>query len=264
MRILFIGDIFGKPGRRALKNLLPAIKERFSPDFVIANSENAAHGAGLTEKIVNEIFSAGVDIQTGGNHSFDKRAFWAAWDRYPRVIRPANFPDGVPGNGFAIVEKNSMRLAVINLMGRVTLPPTLSPFDTADKLVEKLKQESDAILIDFHAEATSEKMVFGMYMDGKVAATVGTHTHVQTADARVLKKGTAYITDVGMCGVWDSAIGLDYETVLEKFKKLIPYPLKIAEGIAKMDFVVIDVDKNGKAERIENYTYVEEGNREED
>ena len=258
MRIIFVGDVFGKPGRRTLKNLLPVAKKQFSPDFVVVNSENAAHGAGLTEKIVNEIFDMGVDIQSGGNHSFDKRAFWAAWNKYPRVIRPANFPEGVPGNGFATVEKDGMRLTVINLMGRVTLPPTLSPFDTADKLVAELKQKSDAILIDFHAEATSEKMVFGMYVDGRASAVVGTHTHVQTADARILKGGTAYITDVGMCGVWNSAIGLDYETVLEKFKKLIPYPLKIAEGTGKMDFVVIDVNKSGKAERIENYTYVEE------
>ncbi len=256
MKIIFIGDIFGKPGRRALKSILSVIKEKFSPDFIVANGENAAHGAGITGKVAEEIFSAGVDVITGGNHSFDKRAIWDEWDKFPLLLRPLNFPKGVPGKGMCTIEKNGFSLAVINLQGRVSLPPTESPFEKLDEALGKIK--ADTVLVDFHGEATSEKIAFGFYADGRVSAVVGTHTHVQTNDAKILPGGTAYITDVGMCGTENSVIGLDREVALKRFITLLPYGFKVGEGRAKCDFVFIETNKNGKAERIEPYALAEQ------
>ncbi len=256
MKIIFIGDIFGRPGRRALKNLLPKIKETFSPDFVVANGENAAHGAGITPKVAEEIFSSGVDVITGGNHSFDKRVIWDEWDKFPFLLRPLNFPEQVPGKGFAVSEKNGFTLGVINLQGRVSLPPTNSPFETLDKIIKEI--DADAVLVDFHGEATSEKIAFGYYANGKVSAVLGTHTHIQTNDARILDKGTAYITDVGMCGTIDSVIGLDRDVALRRFLTLLPYGFKVGDGRAKCDFVYIETDNNGKAVKIEPHTIAEE------
>ncbi len=256
MKIIFIGDIFGRPGRRALKSLLPKIKEKFLPDFVVANGENAAHGAGITPKVAEEIFSSGVDAITGGNHSFDKRVIWDEWDKFPFLLRPCNFPEQVPGKGFAVLEKNGMSLTVVNLQGRVSLPPTKSPFEVLDKIIKEIN--TNTIIVDFHAEATSEKIAFGYYADGKVSAVLGTHTHVQTNDARILKNGTAYITDVGMCGTIDSVIGLDKDIALKRFLTLLPFGFKVGEGEAKCDFVYLETNKNGKAVKIESYGIAEE------
>ncbi len=255
MKIIFIGDIFGQPGRRAVKSILPEIKEKFAPDFIIANGENAAHGAGITPKTAEEIFSSGIDVITGGNHSFDKRVMWEEWDKFPDLLRPLNFPEQVPGKGITKIEKNGFTLAVVNLQGRVSLPPTSSPFEAIDKLSHTIK--ADALIVDFHAEATSEKIAFGYYADGKVSAVIGTHTHVQTNDAKILENGTAYITDVGMCGAINSVIGLDREIALKRFITLLPYGFKVGEGKAKCDFVYIEINKNGKAEKIEPHTIAE-------
>ncbi len=257
MKVVFIGDIFGKPARETLKNFIPYVKEHFSPDFIVANGENAAHGAGITTKVAEELFSIGIDVITGGNHSFDKRAIWDKWDEFPFLLRPANFPDGAPGKGFAIVKKGGNTLCVINLQGRVGLPPTLSPFETLDKILKEVLLETHNILVDFHAEATSEKIAFGFYTDGKVSAVIGTHTHVQTADERILKNGTAYITDCGMCGVKNSVIGLDREVALKRFITLLPYGFKVAEGNVQVDFVIVDIGKNGKADLIQRFSWQE-------
>ena len=250
MRVIFIGDVFGKPGRRAIREAIPFLKKTYSPDFILLNGENAAHGAGITEKISQELFSYGVDVITGGNHSFDKRKFLDKFDDFPFLLRPANFPQGAPGKGYVVVEKNGLKLGVVNLQGRIGLPPLDSPFIVGRSIVKEIKKETPCILIDFHAEATSEKKVMGFFMDGEVSAVVGTHTHIQTADETILSHGTAYITDVGMTGVEDSAIGIDKNAALKSFLTLLPMNFEIAEGIASVNFVVIDIEENGKAKSI--------------
>jgi len=247
IRVIFIGDIFAKPGRKVLRRFLPDIKEAFKPDFVIANGENAAHGAGITEEIADEILSSGVDLITGGNHTFDKRTSWDFLDRNPFVLRPANFPSGTPGKGYEILERQGLTIAVLNIQGRVDLAPIDSPFDAALKLIDEISGKTKNIVLDFHAEATSEKKAMGFFLDGKVSAVLGTHTHVQTADERILPGGTAYITDVGMCGVENSIIGLDKEIALKRFLTLLPWAFQPAEGKVVVDYVVLDIDDSGKA-----------------
>ncbi len=247
IRVIFIGDIFAKPGRKALRRLLPEIKASFKPDFVIANGENAAHGAGITEEIADEILSCGVDLLTGGNHTFDKRQAWDFLDRKPFVLRPANFPTGTPGKGYAILDRHGIKIAVLNIQGRIDLAPLDSPFDVSLKLVDEISKDTKNIIVDFHAEATSEKRAIGFFLDGKVSAVLGTHTHIQTADETILPAGTAYITDVGMCGVEDSIIGLDKEVALKRFLTLLPWAFQPAEGKVIADFVVIDIEDSGRA-----------------
>ncbi len=234
------------------------IKSEFSPDFIIANGENAAHGAGMTGKVACELFSLGINVLTGGNHSFDKRAIWDKWEDFQFLLRPANFPEGAPGNGYTIIEKNGFKLCVISLQGRIGLAPTLSPFEMLDKIISEVSDKTRNIFVDFHAEATSEKRAFGFYADGKVSAVIGTHTHVQTADSQILGKGTAYITDCGMCGVENSIIGLDREVALKRFTTLLPYGFRIAEGEVKMDFVLIEIGENGKANAIKQFSWRED------
>ena len=247
IRVIFIGDIFAKPGRKALRRLLPEIKASFKPDFVIANGENAAHGAGITEEIADEILSCGVDLLTGGNHTFDKRQAWDFLDRKPFVLRPANFPTGTPGKGYAILDRYGIKIAVLSIQGRIDLAPLDSPFDVSLKLVDEISKDTKNIIVDFHAEATSEKRAIGFFLDGKVSAVLGTHTHIQTADETILPAGTAYITDVGMCGVEDSIIGLDKEVALKRFLTLLPWAFQPAEGKVIADFVVIDIEDSGRA-----------------
>lgn len=250
MKILFIGDVFGKPGRKAVRKALPELRERHHPDFIILNGENAAHGTGITEKSARELFSFGVDVITGGNHSFDKKQFWNQFDDFPFLLRPANFPPGVRGKGHVIVGKNDMKLGVVNLQGRIELPPLDSPFVVGKQLVEAMQKETSCIMVDFHAEATSEKRAFGFFMDGLVSAVVGTHTHVPTADETILPRGTAYITDVGMAGVEESVIGVKKELAIKRFLTLLPLTFEVAEGSVILDFVVIDIASNGKAKSI--------------
>jgi len=258
MRVLFIGDIFGEPGREVLKKGLTDLKEIFNPDFIIANGENAAHGAGITYEIAKELFSFGLDVLTGGNHIFDKRAIWDRLNELPYLLRPANFPEGVPGKGYVILYKGKLKLGVISLQGRIEMAPIDSPFAIGDSLIEGVKKETPAIIIDFHAEATAEKKALGYYFEGRVSAVIGTHTHVQTADEEIFKGGTAYISDVGMCGVHDSVIGLEKEVAIKRFITQMPWTFKPAEGKGAIDYVVFDILDNGKSSTIKRGQWKEQ------
>jgi metallophosphoesterase (TIGR00282 family) len=249
MRVLMVGDVVGRPGRDAVSQLLPELRSSLAIDYVVLNGENAAAGRGLTEKIARELFSAGVDVITSGNHIFDVREFVPALDHDWPLVRPANYPPSTPGRGLACVGK----LAVVNLMGRVFMPmPLDDPFRAADALLDEL-DESFIVVVDFHAEATSEKQAFAWYLDGRVSAVVGTHTHVPTADARVLPGGTAMVTDLGMVGARDSVIGDDVTSVLDRFLTSIPSRLPVASGNeVSFNSVLIDVDEaTGRARSIE-------------
>lgn len=217
MKILMVGDIFGRAGRRTFTELTPKIKAEKNIDVVVVNGENAAHGKGLTISTFNELLSGGADVITTGNHVWGNKEILEIIDREPFLLRPANFPEGTPGNGFCIFPYRAKNIGVINVMGRTFMQPLDCPFICAEKIFEDLKSKCDIILVDFHAEATSEKVSLGYFLDGKVTAVVGTHTHIQTADERILPQGTGYITDLGMTGILDSVIGLDIESIVEKF-----------------------------------------------
>ena len=249
MRILFIGDIVGQPGRQAVAQILPKLKEELSPVFVIANGENTAGVVGITREIALDLNHYGVDVITLGNHAWAKKEAYPYIDSDPGVLRPANYPTGVPGRGSAIYTTGSGEsIGVVSLCGRVFMEPLEHPFTTADRIIDAMKPDTHVILIDFHAEATSEKCAFGLYMDGRVSAVVGTHTHVQTADEKVLPQGTAYITDVGMTGPIDSVIGVKTEIILSRFLTLLPARLEAAEGDSLFCAAVIDVNSSsGKA-----------------
>ena len=245
MRILFIGDIVGKPGRKYLQEHLAELKKTLCLDFIIANGENAAGGAGMTENIFIELRSMGIDVVTGGNHIWDRQDIFNFIDREPRMIRPANYPlETTPGLGSVIVErlKGKTKLAVINLIGRVFMKPVDCPFRAADRELLLLKSKVDLVIVDFHAEATSEKQALGWYLDGQVSAVVGTHTHIQTADQRILPKGTAYISDVGMVGLYDSILGVDKGGPLKRFITQLPHKLTISEGKIVFNAVLIEIN----------------------
>lgn len=258
MNILFIGDIFGRPGRTIVKERLPELVKQYSVDLVIANGENSAAGFGITPPLAEELFEMGIEVMTTGNHVWDKREiieYFQMADDNPhsparRLLRPANFPASMPGWGVYEGQKNGTPYAVLNLQGRVFMGQSDDPFRVADKILEKIKAK--VILVDFHAEATSEKNAFGWYLDGRVTAVVGTHTHVPTADEIVLPKGTAYITDVGMTGPYDSVIGVRKELVVEKFLNGMPSRFEAATGDVRLCAVVVECDaKTGRATRME-------------
>ncbi|TDT69166.1 hypothetical protein EV215_1508 [Hypnocyclicus thermotrophus] len=216
MKILIIGDIIGKPGRKILYEFLERKKEEY--DFIIVNGENSAAGFGITTKIADEFFEYGIDVITSGNHIWDKKEIYKYLDENNALLRPLNYPKSVPGSGYIIKEsKNGEKIAVVNLQGRVFMPLVDSPFEVIENILNEIKKETDIIIVDFHAEATSEKVALGWFLDGKVKAIYGTHTHIQTADNRILSEGTAYITDIGMTGSHDSIIGMTIESVLPKF-----------------------------------------------
>ncbi len=217
MRILMVGDVFGRAGRRTFAKYTAQLRQEKNIDVVVVNGENTAHGKGLTQSTFNELLQGGADIITLGNHAWDNKDIYSIIDREPYLIRPANFPEGTPGKGFCIYPYRAKNIGVINVQGRSFMAALDCPFVRAEEIVRQIRGECDIILVDFHAEATSEKICLGFFLDGKVTAVVGTHTHVQTADERILPKGTAYITDLGMVGVQDSAIGLDIDSVIEKF-----------------------------------------------
>ena len=221
MKIIFFGDIFGRSGRDALIEKLPYFKKKYNPDFILANGENASHGKGISKKICDDLFSAGIDVITGGNHIFDNHDVFNFIDDEKRLLRPNNYPIDTPGNGYGIYEKDQKKILVINVMGRVFMNPLDDPFDSIRKVIgdKLLGKNISAIIIDIHCEATSEKMAIGHGFDGKTSLIVGTHTHVPTSDARILSNGTAYISDLGMCGDYDSIIGMDKTKALERFKK---------------------------------------------
>lgn len=238
-----MGDVMGRPGRRALGNLLGALRAQYSVDFIVANGENAAGGLGATPQTANELLGSGVDVITLGNHAFAKKEMLNYLAAERRALRPANYPPGAPGNGFGVFEtSNGTRIAVVNLLGRIFMEPVDCPFRTADAILGELPGDVGAVVVDFHAEATSEKQAMGWYLDGRVAAVIGTHTHVQTSDERVLPGGTAYITDAGMTGVLDSVLGLDKAVVLERFLTRLPGRFAVAEGVATLQGVLVEID----------------------
>lgn len=253
MKLLFIGDIVGKIGRMAVKALLPNLTSRFKLDLVIANGENAAAGFGITEKTAEELFSYGVHLITTGNHVWDKKDALSYIAKEDRILRPLNYPEGVPGIGSLLhVLPNKEKIAILNTAGRVFMAALDCPFRTTQREVERLRRETHMIFIDFHAEATSEKIAFGYYFDGKVSAIAGTHTHVQTADEKILPGGTAYITDVGMTGPYTSVIGIEKEQIIDKFLTQMPRKYDVAAGKSLLSAVVIEIDeKNGKATAIQ-------------
>ena len=251
MRVLFFGDVVGKPGRRGLATALPRLRERLAPDIVIANGENTAGGVGITERTANELFGMGVDVITTGNHVYRHREAYAFLDQTDRVIRPANYPAANPGRGHTIVEAGGKRLAVINLSGAVTLDVARSPFVEADTLLDRLAGDADAFFVDFHAEVTSEKIAMGWHLDGRVGAVVGTHTHVPTADARILPSGTAFVCDVGMTGSRNGVLGARRDQVLERFITQMPVRFEGAEDDVWINAVLVEIGADGLATGIE-------------
>lgn len=257
MKILFFGDIMGKIGRKAAEKITPKWKKKYKPDFVVANGENLAHGVGITEKTARQIFDAGVDVLTGGNHTFDKNTDLQIWDNGvfgKKLLRPENFIKQYPGKGVQIIEANGKKLMLINLVGRVFLKEEyLDPFKMADEILKDKPKDVKCVILDFHAEATSEKNALGWYLDGRISAMLGTHTHIPTADAKILPKGTAYITDVGMVGAKDSVLGENKEVIIESFLSEKGFKHHIDEdGTAIASAVLIKIDdKTGKAKKIE-------------
>ena len=252
MKILFIGDIVGRPGREAIKRLLPGLEKEFSLDFVIANAENAAGGSGITSKVAQELFACGVDALTSGDHIWKKKEIFEFINQEERVLRPANFPAGAPGRGFGLFKaKDNAKVGVINVNGRVFMEALECPFKSSLKAQVELSKEVKIIILDIHAEATSEKVALGWFLDGKVSAILGTHTHIQTADEKILPQGTAYITDAGMTGPYDSVIGRRKENVLERFLTSIPVRFEVASDNVQLHGVVLDIDEEtGRAKSI--------------
>jgi 2',3'-cyclic-nucleotide 2'-phosphodiesterase len=252
MRILFIGDIVGKPGRRAVRELLPEIVEEKRIDFVIANCENAAAGFGVTGEIVEELYDNHIDVLTSGNHFWDKKEVMEFVGECETLLRPANYPEGVPGRGSVVIPtRGGIHVGVLNLAGRVFMHPLDCPFRTADREIEKMKKKTRVIIVDMHAEATSEKIAMSWYLDGRVSAVLGTHTHVQTADERILPGGTACITDVGMTGPFDSVIGIKKDSILQRFLLQIPNRFDVAKGDVRLQGVLIDIGPKGDAVGVE-------------
>jgi 2',3'-cyclic-nucleotide 2'-phosphodiesterase len=252
MRALFIGDIVGAIGRLTVKSLLPPVVARYKIDLVIANAENAAGGFGITEKIAAEIFGFGIHVITSGNHIWDKKEAIPYIAKDDRVLRPLNYPPGVPGFGSVLFSIGGSKVAVINLAGRIFMAPVDCPFRTGMAEIERVIESTKLVIIDFHGEATSEKIAFGYYVDGKVSAVVGTHTHVQTADEKILPGGTAYITDVGMTGPAVSVIGIEKEQIIERFLLQMPRKFDTAKGTGIFSAVVIDIDdKKGRSTAIQ-------------
>ena len=242
MKILAVGDIVGEGGVQKLKTVLPKLKQDEQIDFVITNGENSAGGMGITERNYREILFSGTDIVTMGNHTWAKKDIFKFIDD-PQIIRPANYTEGIPGKGYAILNVKDKKIAVINLIGRVDVNVlSENPFKTSSKLVEELKEKADIIIIDFHAEATAEKIALGHYLDGKVTAIFGTHTHVQTADAKILPNGTGYITDIGMTGPEHSVIGMEISASIKRLETTLPEKYRLAEGNCILNGVIFEVN----------------------
>lgn len=251
MKVLFIGDIVGSPGREAVKVLVPKLKREKSVDIVVANAENAAGGTGLTPKLAEELFVYGCDCLTSGDHIWKRQEVLKIID-HPYILRPLNLAPNIPGKGYCILKKNNFKLAVINLQGRVFMPAIECPFRAVRAAVPLLKKETPVILVDMHAEATSEKVAMGYFLDGLVSAVVGTHTHIQTADEKLLKGKTAYITELGMCGPYDSVIGQEKSKIIERFLTGMPTRFEVASGDIQLHGALIEIDEeSGMALSIE-------------
>ena len=257
MKILFIGDIFGRTGREALQKHLPTLKNKYDPDVVVVNGDNAANGRGIIPKHTEEFYEWGVDCITGGDHIWDQRQIISHIDKDPKLLRPVNFPSSTPGKGtYAFKTANGQTCLIIHALGRVFIDPADNPFPIINDIIEKhpLGKKADAIFVDFHAEATSEKMALGQYLDGKVSAVIGSHTHIQTADAHIMKGGTAYMTDAGMTGDYDSVIGARKDIAIHRFLHKTPHPERLlpASGEATLcGALVTTSDQTGLATKIE-------------
>lgn len=252
MKIIFFGDIVGQPGRQALKKIIPQWQKKYQPDLILANGENSAHGLGITEKTLKEILEAGVDLITLGDHTWDQKGTKTLLEENKKnLIRPANYPPHLPGQGYQIIELRTKKILVVNLIGRVFMKKQYDdPFRTINRIIEDKAEEVNLIIVDFHAEATAEKICLGWYLDGRVTAVLGTHTHIPTADERILPQGTAYISDVGMVGVRDSSLGADKETALKSLLDQTSFELKIASGPVEVNAVLIETDKNNLGKKI--------------
>ncbi len=256
MNILFIGDVVGNPGREAIKRLLPKIKQREEIDFTVVNSENAAGGAGLTPDIARDLLDMGADVLTNGDHIWDRKEILEAIDKEQRILRPLNYPEGAPGSGSVVMHsKTGAKVGVMNLVGRVFMKAVDCPFKAAVREIEKIKTQASIIVVDMHAEATSEKLALCFYLDGLVSAVCGTHTHIQTADERIFPKGTAYITDLGMTGAFDSVLGRRPEQIIRRFVTGLPTRFEMADSDIQLQGVVINCDektgKSGSIKRIQ-------------
>ncbi|HRR25682.1 MAG TPA: TIGR00282 family metallophosphoesterase [Acidobacteriota bacterium] len=260
MKILFVGDVVGRVGRNVVKQRVPALRRKEAVDFVVVNVENAAGGYGVTPAVAEEFFRLGADVLTSGNHVWDQKEILEYLDRQPKLLRPANYPPTLPGEGVWVGRTaGGVDVAVVNLQGRVFMPLTDCPFRRADELLEKLQEKTRVVVVDFHAEATSEKMAFGWYLDGRVSAVLGTHTHVPTADARILPKGSAYITDVGMTGSYDSVIGMKREPSIHRFLTGIGGRHEPETKGPRFAAVLLEVDPvSGRALRVERCDEAEE------
>src|SRR5437868_5577593 len=247
MRVLFIGDIVGSPGRQIVQDRLADIVQQKQIDLVIANGENAASGFGITPRLADELLGMGIEVLTGGNHSWDRKEILEYMPHQPRLLRPANFPDGAPGSGlFVGTAKNGIKYAVLNLQGRVFLTPIDDPFRKADSELAKLPQDVAFVLVDMHAETTSEKLALGWYLDGRASVVIGTHTHVATADEHVLPGGTAFIADVGMTGPHGGVIGMDRTGIIKRFLDGLPARFEVASGDVQMNCVLVETDDQGQ------------------
>jgi metallophosphoesterase (TIGR00282 family) len=254
LKILFFGDVVGRPGRSGINNAIPLLKEKFGPDLIIANAENSAGGSGITPTSLRKLTDYGVDVLTSGDHIFRNREYSEIIGD-PRVIRPANYPRSADGKGWGVFDtRTGVRVAVVNLLGRIFMEPLRCPFEIVDEILPNVSNQANVIVVDMHAEATSEKVAMGWHLDGRVSAVLGTHTHIQTADQRVLPKGTAYITDVGMTGPYDSVIGRDVKNVLKKLRTGMPARFTVANENVMACGVVLAVDpSSGLADSIDRF-----------
>lgn len=244
IKVLFIGDIVGNVGRKAVKQYMPLLKQKYAPDIVIANGENAAGGRGLTQSVAQELFELGIHGLTLGNHAWDQREIFDFIDQEARIVRPANYPKDTPGRGYSVIRNGNKELVIVNIQGRTFLPPLECPFRTMDRILEEeLKKKHKCVLVDVHAEATSEKIALGWYLDGRVSVVLGTHTHVQTHDEKVLPNGTAYVTDVGMVGSSEGVLGMEKQPVLQKFLTQLPVRFTVDNGKWHFHAVLIDIDE---------------------
>jgi metallophosphoesterase (TIGR00282 family) len=247
VKIFFIGDIMGSPGRKAISALLHKVVDKYSIDLVVANGENASGGIGITPEVAEQLFQMGIDIITSGNHIWKHKEIQAYLDNNDRLLRPANYPDGTPGRGLTVIETAAGEsAAVLNLEGRIFMNPLDCPFRTADRELASLPGNVNIILVDMHAEATSEKLALGWYLDGRVSAMIGTHTHVQTADERLLPNGTGYLTDAGMTGPGDGVIGMDRQIIMDRFLTQLPQKFKVAGHNVQLQGVVLDIASTGR------------------
>lgn len=258
MNLLFIGDIVGRPGRDAVKALLPELVRRYQVDFTVANGENASGGLGITQSVAEELFQAGIEVLTTGNHVWRQREAVGYLGTEPRLLRPANYPTEAPGRGGQVfITAHSGSVGVVNLQGRVFMDPIDCPFRAADREIEQLRGKTNVVIVDIHAEATSEKVAMGWYLDGRVSAVIGTHTHVQTADERLLPGGTAYLTDVGMTGPRDSILGVKAEPVIRRFLTGVPSRFELATGPLLLNAALVDIDtETGTARSVARVTEV--------